>query len=110
MEEALKLIISKSWVAVEEALYCLLAIKAQSPAAQTRYNHCVRLALSDPAAEWTAAERELLAEHIAVAGPASRDFMLRVRLTQAERSELQLRATAAGLSLSEYTRRMLKEK
>jgi hypothetical protein len=105
MEQALKLIITKSESAMHEAMKCLQAIQVNSPMIQTRYNHVVEIALNDPTADFSQAERALLAEHLEAAETATRDFTLRIRLTDAERTQLQEAANQDRLSMSEYVRR-----
>jgi hypothetical protein len=65
MKDALKIIISKSPVAADDALDCLKAIRAKSPMVGRRYEHTAQLALTDPQAEWTPADRALIASYIA---------------------------------------------
>lgn len=107
MEQALKLIISKSPDAMREAIKTLQAIKAKSPIVQQRYNRVVEIALSDPQAEFSADERAILADSLAGIEEEGRSFMLRVRLTERERAELQQEADAENMSMSEYVRQKL---
>lgn len=107
MEEALRIIISKSTNATSEAIQCLAAIRAKSPVLQLRYNHCATLAFNDPEADFSRDERALIAEHLGTGGDESRSYMLRIRLTDAERIELTSLAEAAGLSMSEYVRQRM---
>lgn len=64
MKQALQLIVSKSPAAADEALDCLKAIRAKSPVVGRRYEHTVQIALNDPQAEWTPADRALVASYI----------------------------------------------
>jgi type IV pilus biogenesis protein CpaD/CtpE len=105
MENALKLIITKSPEAMNEALKTLQAIRANSPMVQRRYNRTVEIALSDPQAEFTMADRAVLAELLTADGEGARSFMLRVRLTEAEQVALQETADREGISISELVRR-----
>lgn len=107
MEQALKLIISKSPDAMREAIKTLQAISVKSPVVQQRYNHVVEMALNDPQAEFTADERGMLANSLAVPESETRNFMLRVRLTQSERAALQASANDANVDMSEFVRRKL---
>jgi hypothetical protein len=107
MEQALKLIIAKSPNAMREAITTLRALSSGSPVVQQRYNHTVDIALNDPQAEFTLEERALIADNLAATGDATRDFLLRVRLTDAERVELETVSSDAGMSMSEYVRRKL---
>ena len=104
MQDALKIIISKSPDATNEAVKCLQAISARSPIVQVRYNRVVELAMSDRRATFTPDERATIAEALEVEETGSRDFTIRVRLTQNEQAELQLLADEAGCSMSEYVR------
>jgi hypothetical protein len=70
-----------------------------------RYNSVATYALSDPEAHWTEPERAAIIEHVTADGEETREYTLRIRLTPAERNELQTLATAAGQTLSEYARR-----
>ena len=104
MEQALKLIISKSQNAAGHAMQVLQAIRTNSPVTQLRYNQAVQIALNDPNAYWEPEERALLASHLGTGDMDSRDFMLRVRLTETERLALQDAADAAGENMSDYVR------
>jgi len=105
MEEALRIIISKSTNATSEAIQCLAAIRAKSPVLQLRYNHCVTLAFNDPEANFSREERALIAEHLGTGADDSRSYTLRIRLTDAERAELTRLAESVGLTMSEYVRK-----
>lgn len=107
MEQALKLIIVKSPDAMREAMKTLQAIRAKSPIVQQRYNRVVDMALNDSQAEFTAEERAVLAAPLTGNEDEGRAFMLRVRLTEAERAELQEEANAANKNMSEYVRQKL---
>lgn len=110
MEEALRLIITKSPLAASQAMETIRAIHAKSPILQIRYNNTVQMALNDPQAEFTPAERALLAEFVGSPDSSTnRDFMLRVRLTDAERAALQQSADQAQQSMSEYVRQKIFE-
>jgi hypothetical protein len=86
---------------------CLRAIAVRSPAVQARYDNTVRVAMGDPAAQFTAEQRALLAEFVGSDGPDTRSIVQPVRLSPAERHELEDAAQAAGMSLSEYIRSRL---
>lgn len=107
MIEALKLIVAKSPNAARQALQAIAAVSNKSPVAQVRYNHCVSIALNDGQAQFTQAERALLASYLDGTDSDNRSFMLRVRLTDTERARLQDAADAAGQSMSEYVRSLL---
>lgn len=107
MEEALKIIITKSPDAAYQAIQCLQAIAANSPMVQQRYNRVVESALRDRDANFTESERAALAEYLEQGGRENRGFSLRVRLTDAEHAKLQASADQAGLGMSEYARRRI---
>src|SRR3970040_1316791 len=102
MEEALKLIISKSQNAAGHAMQVLQAIRTNSPVTQLRYNQAVQIALNDPNTYWEPEERALLAEHLGAGDEDKRDYMLRVRLTAEEYESLQ--RLAGNSTMSEYVR------
>jgi hypothetical protein len=107
MLAALQLIIARSPNAAEEALRTLAAARNNSPVLQIRYNVLLIRAFADPNAAFSNDERALLASAIEAPETDSRDFMLRVRLTDAERANLESASAAAGLSMSEFTRQKL---
>jgi hypothetical protein len=107
MENAIRLIIVKSPAAAGAAMKTLQAIRAKSPAVSTRYAQTVESALSDPQANFTPEERETLLENISSVD--TRDFMLRVRLTEEERQAIQMAADAARQTISDYVRSKLFE-
>ena len=74
---------------------------------QQRYNHAAQLALADREAQFTAAERKLVASFIEDESGETREHSLRVRLTDAEHEQLELLADADGIGMSEYVRRKL---
>jgi hypothetical protein len=105
--DALKLIISRSPRAAENALRTYQAVRNNSPVVQARYSQVLIMALADPEASFSPEERQVLADGIESPEPANRDFILRVRLTEAERSELETACEYTGMSMSEYVRRKL---
>ncbi len=105
--EALKVIIARSPRAAEQAIRTIEAARNRSPVLQTRYSNVLIMAMADPEAKFTQDERELLAAGIEAPEGESRDFMLRVRLTDAERIALQDAAEADNQSMSEYARRKI---
>ena len=109
METALRLIISKSPNAMSQAIQCLRAISVGSPMVQVRYNHTVEIALNDPAAEWTAEERALLAEHMGAPTAGDRTKTLGVRLSLEDYQAVQTAADAADQTISDYVRHKLFE-
>jgi len=106
MENALKLIISRSPAATREAMACLRAIRAGSPIVPIRYERAVNLALSDPEASFSGEERAELASHLTEDG-GTRSTVFRFRLTKTERALLEDMAREAGVSASVYARRAL---
>lgn len=107
MEQALKLIITKSPNAMSEAITCLRAIAAKSPVVQQRYQHCLTLALNDPAAKWTAQERAILAEPLTANVTDTKSVTVAIRLTPEERHILQQAADQSDQTLSDYIRSKL---
>jgi len=107
MSDALRTIIACSPNAAGSAMDCLRAIAVKSPAVQSRYDNSVHLALHDPAAVFTPEQRALLAEFAGGGEPETRTVMQPVRLSPAERQELEDAAQAAGQSLSDYIRSRL---
>jgi hypothetical protein len=112
MEDALKLIIAKSPAAMSEAIKTIRAIHAHSPILQQRYIHTVETALNDQEAEFTSQERAQLSQYLEISDiseVSSRDFTLRVRLTESEKARLLEDADNSGLTMSELVRRKLFE-
>lgn len=73
-------------------------------AAQRAAHAAAEGALSDGTVGYTPEERRLIASFIEPEEEGPREFMLRVRLSDAERGTLERLATAAGLNMSEYVR------
>jgi hypothetical protein len=111
VEEALKLIIARSPNAAAPALQCMQALRINSPVLAQRYNQVCQMAFSDPAAEFSAAERAIISDALSVSPLiGGRPTTLTVRLGDAERTQISEAAEAAGMSLSEYARwRLLTE-
>jgi hypothetical protein len=65
MKDALQLIIGRSSAAMSDALDCLKAVRVKSPMVARRYEHVAGLALNDTSANWTPAERALIASYLA---------------------------------------------
>ena len=106
MENALRIIISGSATASQEAIDCMRAIREDSPVVALRFERVVKMALSDPRAEFTQEERRTLSDALLPAD-TSRSFVLRIRLTDEERSHLTAAAAGLGQSMSEYARRKI---
>ena len=109
MEEALKLIISRSPNAAREAMQTIAAINAKSPMVSHRYNRTVDIALNDPQAEFSSEERALLAGNLAVFDDVIKTETIRFRATQAERAQLEELANSAGMNMSDYIRNKIFE-
>lgn len=107
MEQALKIIVSKSPSTARDAMQCLQAIRAKSPMVQVRYNRVVEAAMSDQDADFTPDERAIIAEAVELPEGESRGFTLRVRLTPNEQADLQAAADEAGMTMSDYVRSRL---
>jgi hypothetical protein len=110
MNDALRLIISKSPNATTEAMMTLRAISANSPVVQTRYNHTVQIAFNDYQANFTADERALISSYLEAAQTGgNRDKLIQVRVTAEEKDYLQRAAGEAGYAdLSSWTRNLWK--
>jgi hypothetical protein len=85
----------------------ILGAGVSRPCFAGRFNAAAQAALSDGATDYTAEERRLIAEFIESEEGESRDYMLRVRLSDDERAELARRAAQAGTNMSEYVRRQV---
>lgn len=110
MIEALRIIAAKSPYAGAQAMQCIKAIQVKSPIVTERYNRVVELAFSDPQAEFTPEERQLIAVHIAdhiADGDGNRSVTVRFRVTAAERADLETLASGAGVHVSEYIRSLI---
>ena len=105
--DALKIIIARSPRAAETAVRTIEAARHNSPVLQTRYANVLIMALADPEATFSPAERATLATAIEAPETNSREFMLRVRLTEQDRAELQQLSEQDGIGMSEYVRRKL---
>ena len=106
MYDALRLIAAKSEQAAREAMR-LLRTPVNSPLQQSRYNLIAEWALSDMAAQFTPEERQLIASLVEPTEAEERAFMLRVRLTEGERQQLESAAQQSDLTMSEYARRKI---
>ena len=103
--DALKIIAAKSPMAMREAIKSLRV--PHTPMLMHRYLWVLDIALGDPGAEFTESERRALAEVAEPPESQTRDYTLRVRLTESEQATLQRMADDAGISLSEYVRSRL---
>ena len=107
MLDALKLIAGRSGDAMRDALKAIQAVNAGSPMVQQRYNQVAEIALNDASAGWTSSERQSIVAHIDAADSDTRDYSLRIRLTDSERDTLKRQSDLYGQTLSEYVRRMI---
>ena len=101
--DAIKLIATRSPAAMREAIKSL---RAPETTIQMRYNWLVDIAMSDPQAEFSQEEQAALVELMVPEGE-TRDYTLRIRLTDAERARLHNLADEQGQNLSEYVRNQL---
>jgi len=107
INDAVRLIAAKSPQAAKEAIH-LLRTPGDAPLRQNRYNRIAEWAVSDPQADFTPEERRIITSFLqADDAGTERAFMLRVRLTESEREELQTASEAAGMTMSEYARRKI---
>lgn len=108
MQEALRIMIAKSQRAASLALHAMRVARVQPSSAGRYYTQALQAALTDPDAEYTPEEREVMADAIPDdASDGTRSFTLRIRLTESERADLQRLADDAGQTMSEYTRRRI---
>lgn len=107
MIEALRIIAAKSPYAGSQAMQCIKAVQVKSPIVNERYNRVVELAFSDPQADFTAEERQLIADYIGGNGDGNRSVTVRFRVTAAERADLETLASGAGVDVSGYIRSLI---
>lgn len=107
MNDALQLIIAKSPVAMNEAIKTMMAIGSGSSMVQQRYNHTVESALLDRDADWTAADRELLASYLEPTTPQARDTLIQIRVSAEEKRAIRELAETAGMTVADYIRSSL---
>lgn len=103
--DGFKLIAGRSPMAMREAIKSLRV--PNTPMLMQRYLWVLFIALGDPGAEFTESERRALAEIAEPPESQTRDYTLRVRLTESEQATLQQMADDSGISLSEYVRSRL---
>lgn len=106
MIEALRIIAAKSPYAGSQAMQCIKAVQMKSPIVTERYNRVVELAFSDPQADFSPEERQLIADHIG-GGNGKRTETVRFRVTQSERADLETLAADADMEMSEYIRSLI---
>ena len=106
MIDALRIIAAKSSYAGAQAMQCIKAIQVESPIVKERYNRVVELAFSDPQAEFTPEERQLIAGFIN-SGEPHKTATIRFRVSPAEQEDVQRMADAANMNVSDYIRSLI---
>lgn len=104
ISDALRLIAGKSPDALHEALGALKGQQVKSPMAQRRADRAIEMALRDPQAGFTSAERVELAALLSGAGNETRSLDVRVRVTVEEKERIQEMADEAGMTVSDFIR------
>ena len=107
MIDALRIIAAKSPYAGAQAMQCIKAVQVKSPIVKERYNRVVGLAFSDPQADFTPGERQLIADYINADGAESRSETIRFRVSPSERADLKTMADDADMDISEYVRSLI---
>jgi hypothetical protein len=108
MIEALRIIIAASPAAGSEALACIRAIQAKSPVVQQRYNRVVEAAFSDPNAEFSPEERQLIAAYVDGGESDNRTRNINIRVSPSEYEDLQAILKDGGYkNISEYIRSLI---
>jgi hypothetical protein len=103
--DALRMIASRAPSVSQEAARALL-ITSQA-ARQVRYDSVAQVALGDTDAGWSADERALIVSLMAGREPGeTRGSWLQVRVSPTERALIEARANEAGVSVSEFIRRI----
>lgn len=106
MDDALKLIITKSPAARQSAMATLRAAGRQSPMTQDRYQSTVNQAFDDRDL-FTDDEWEMIVSHLEATIPTGkREKLIQIRVYDHERDELERRAHEAGFNgnVSAWTR------
>lgn len=106
MIEALRIIAAKSPYAGAQAMQCIKAIQVESPVVKERYNRVVELAFSDPQADFTQDERQMIAGFIN-GGESHKTATIRFRVSSAEQEDVQRMADAASMNVSDYIRSLI---
>jgi hypothetical protein len=104
MENALRLIITRSPNASHEAMTCLRAAQINSPVVNRRYAYVLEIAFNDPEAKFSQAERAELISHLEIDGTQRKSEMIALRLTPDEIHHVQQQAEESGKSVSEWIR------
>lgn len=103
LDEALRLVIAKSPLTINEAPKALRALLNNTPTAHTRAERVIEYALRDPQATFTTDERSLLAGML-TSVDQQRNLDIRVRVNADEKTEVQQMATEAGMTVSDFIR------
>lgn len=103
MQNPLTIIAGGSPAAARMAADALRARKNGSPMAAARAARAARLALSDPQATFTEAERRQIAEIL----DTERGVDLRLRVTADEKARVQAMADEAGITVSDFIRQRI---
>lgn len=105
LDDALRLIVVRSPRTSAQAAEALRATMTK----RARYSSLLRFALSDPAAEWTTEERQLLADAtVDDSATDEGDAVLAIRSVSADtRREFAAAARQSGSGQADYLRRLL---
>jgi 16S rRNA U516 pseudouridylate synthase RsuA-like enzyme len=103
MTDPLVIIASGSLAAARTAADAIRAREVGSPMAGARAARAARIALDDPQATFTEQERRVIVELL----ETERSDVLRLRVTPAEKAEVQRMAEDAGLTVSDFIRRRI---
>jgi hypothetical protein len=103
IEQALRLAVAKSPATLTEAPRALRAL-GRSPIATQRAQRVLEIALTDPQATFTEQERSELAALLAATGDDTRSVDIRLRVTPAEKADIQSMADEAGVNVSVFIR------
>jgi hypothetical protein len=69
--------------------------------------YAIELALDDPAASFTDAERMAITDHIVPALAGAQTLDIRLRVNPGDKQQIQAMADAAGMSVSDFIRQKL---
>jgi hypothetical protein len=104
LTSALRLIITRSPNASQQAMTCLRAAQNNSPVVNRRYAYVLEIALNDPEANFTQAERADLASLLEIDAKERKSEMIALRVTTAELEHIQQQAETANQSISDWIR------
>lgn len=103
--DALRLIAAKSPDQMRNAVRTLRSVQNDTPVAQQRAERVISWALQDPQAEFTTEDRTALAALLG--GSDARTLDVRMRVSPAEKAEIQAMADAEGMTVSDFIRRRI---